>query len=98
MPYAYPPPLPQYKYLKRRGKTHAEVAIATITQKGTENGNVPSLVHNFCAVVPSFYDAPNVGFSKCLHLYAKDETELEDLKKRVEQEFLRIQLVFQNTL
>lgn len=86
--------LPQYKGLKGMYEDDfMPVAIAYIFQKGTDNGHVPSLLHKFCACIPTFDECGNGGMSTERYFYADD---LQELKTIVEQQFTKTQNVFLN--
>jgi hypothetical protein len=86
--------LPQYSKMKPYIESeYMNVQIAQINQKGTEPGNVPSTVSKFAARCPSFDDAGNTGFATQHYFFSDD---IEELKKIVESQFEKIQLVFQN--
>ena len=67
------------------------VLMATIVQKGTENGSVPSLIHKYCCNIPSF-KIIGTGFSD-VNLFSND---IEDLKKQVEDTIIENVKVFSN--
>lgn len=86
--------LPQYAKIKEMLDTeYIDVCVSWINQKGTYPGNVPSLVHKFAACCPSFEDAANTGLSTQHYFFSDD---IEELKKIVEAEFEKIQLVFKH--
>lgn len=86
--------LPQYSVLKGAyDKKYLPIRVATMKQKGTLPGEVPSLEHRFCVTCPTFEDAGNTGFSYQRNFFSND---IEELKSIVEKEFELIQLVFKN--
>ena len=95
--------LPQYMWVKKalemppadQQSDYIDVCLTWINQKGTEPGAVPSLTHRFCACCPSFNDAGNTGFSSQHNFFSND---LEELKKIVEDQFNKMELVFKNCL
>jgi len=83
-----------YKWVyERTGEKLMAVRFCTILQKGTVNGEVPSLVHKFCVSMPSFDDAGNTGFAHNHNYFSND---LEDLKNTVEINIKKIVSAFKN--
>jgi hypothetical protein len=90
--------LPNYKWCKKLFKTNKNylpVRIATMFQKKSVNGSVPSLIHKYCVCMPSFDDAGNTGFSNQRYHYSND---IDELKLIVENNFEFIKNVFKNFL
>lgn len=75
------------RYLKDLHEQYIPIKIASINQKGTIPGIVPSLGHKFCCIIPSFDNAPNTGISNQACFYSND---IDELKKIVEQQFRQI--------
>lgn len=86
--------LPNYINFKKLYGAYMPVLVATMHQKGTENGVVPSMVDKFCVMMPSLDDAGNTGLSTQTFYYSND---IEKLKKKVEDRFLYIQNIFKYT-
>lgn len=90
--------LPKYEWCKDIFKEHKEylpVRVASMSQKDTTNGSVPSLVNKYCVCMPTFEDAGNTGFVTQRYFYSND---IEELKTIVEKEFEHIRTVFANCL
>ncbi len=85
--------LPEYKEFGVLTGDFMPVVIATIEQKGTLNGIVPSINHKFCCSMPCFLEAANFGMSHQFNFFSND---IEELKKKVEDNFIHIQKVFLN--
>ena len=84
--------LPKYDWCKEMlGKKHLPVRVATMCQKGSTIGGVPSTVHKFCVTMPTFEDAGNTGFSTQRNFFSND---IEELKAIVEKEFEHLRTVF----
>lgn len=76
---------PEYKYLNDLGfKKYMPVKIATITKKNCLPDRCPSLIHNFCVEIPSFWAMGTIGLSNSRYLYSND---IEELKQLTEKEF-----------
>lgn len=67
------------------------IVIATIVQKGTRNGGVPSVNDKFCCRAPV---TSHGRFSNASNLFSND---LEELKSQVETEFNNLQHIFNST-
>lgn len=88
--------LPKYGWCKEMlGKKHLPVRVATMYQKGSIIGGVPSTVHKFCVTMPTFEDAGNTGFSTQRNFFSND---IEELKSIVEKEFEHLRTVFRYCL
>jgi hypothetical protein len=86
--------LPKYEWTKEYFEdVHMPVKVATIFQKGTLNGHVPSLVHKYGTCIPTFDDAVNMGLSMS-YFYSND---IEELKSIVEEKYNQTRNVFENT-
>jgi len=83
--------LPEYHWA---GK-FMHVRVATIVQKGTMNGVVPSIVDKFCACIPCFDSPGGDGLSSQRYFYSN---EIDDLKRQVEEQFEKTRLIFSNLL
>lgn len=84
--------LPKYKFVKEMtGKAYMPVRVATMFQKGSTIGSVPSVIHKFCVTCPSFEDAGNTGFSRERNFFSND---IEELKRIVEEQFEHLRTVF----
>ena len=83
--------LPEYEWCKELfDRKHMPIRIATMHQKDTSPGVVPSMVHRFCVNCPSFDDAGNRGLTMSF-FYSND---IDDLKRKVEAQFEKVQRVF----
>jgi len=84
--------LPKYKFVKEMtGKAYMPVRVATMFQKGSTVGSVPSVIHKFCVTCPTFEDAGNTGFSRERNFFSDD---IEELKRIVEEQFEHLRTVF----
>jgi len=81
--------LPEYGW----HEDHMYIKVATMTQKGTENGDVSSVICKYSVKIPTFYDAGNMGLSY-MYFYSND---IEELKKITEENFIKMQTIFKNT-
>jgi hypothetical protein len=86
---------PQFKWvIEATGEKFHGVKVAWINQKGTLPGYVPSTVDKFCASIPTFLDAMNIGMSNSYNFFSSN---LEELKQIVEANFELTAKVFKNT-
>jgi hypothetical protein len=83
--------LPTFQFAGKR----LQVRVATIVQKETLPGGVPSLVDRFCACIPCFDSPGTQGLSSQYNFFSN---EIEDLKKQVEEQFEKTRLIFGNIL
>jgi hypothetical protein len=64
------------------------VRVATIVQKGTRNGSVPSIVDKFCCTMPVL---SSLRLSNQYNLFSND---LEELKSQVEEKLNQLKHIF----
>ena len=84
--------LPKYKWVKEMGgKAYMPVRVATMFQKGSTVGGVPSVIHKFCVTCPTFEDAGNTGFATQRNFFSND---IEELQRIVEEQFEHLRTVF----
>lgn len=84
--------LPQYNEAKELYENFMPTRIVSINQKGTHPGYVPSVEHKFCASMISFEEAGNLGLMTRNYF----SNDLEELKKIVEENLIKLQIVFAN--
>lgn len=85
--------LPQYGWYEQNYHSdYIRVCVARINRKGTEPGNVPSLVHEYAASCLSFKDCANLGMSERYFF----DNDLQDLQQQIEAELNQAKLVFDN--
>lgn len=83
--------LPQYKWaVEMTGKKYQQMRVATMVQKGTLPGDVPSTEHRFCVTCLTTDDAGNSGLTM-RNFFSND---VEELKQEVEAQFEKLKLFF----
>lgn len=85
--------LPKYKEHKVLFKDSFPVKIGCIFQRGSIIGNVPSTIHKFSALIPSFDNCLNLGFSGNSYFFSND---LDELKQIVKDQLNECQNIFKH--
>ena len=87
---------PEYSDMVERGAIPEwmPVPVAHIDQKGCAGAVVPSTIHRFCANIPCTKWNPLDGGFANANFFSND---IEDLKRQVEEQFIRTKNMFLNS-